>query len=58
MVSAGKRKRKERNEGRERREGDAGRFFDVCLRRSDNEMTSDRDEILDGDSLQRGEHFY
>lgn len=28
------------------------------LRWSDNEMTFDRDEILDNDSLQRGEYFY
>ena len=38
--------------------GDVGRFSIVYFHWSNNETTSDHEEILDGDSLQRGEHFY
>ena len=39
-------------------QGVAEEFFIACLRRSNGETSSDRDEISYGDSLQRGEHFY
>ena len=45
-------------EKKERNWGMLGRISIACLRRSDGEMTFDRDEISNSDSLQRGEHFY
>ena len=59
MVGAGGKRR-----GKERKKGGGcagemlGRISIACLCRSDGEMTFDRDEISDSDSLQRGEHFY
>ena len=49
-----RKRKKERKEWRGRRRGDVG---STCLCRFDYEMTSDRDEISDSDSLQCGKYF-
>ena len=50
--------REERKERRKEKREMQSRSSSTCFRRSDDETTSNHDEISDGDSLQWGEHFY
>ena len=59
MLRVERQKKRKRKKGMGRQhKGDAKKFPVACFHRSDGETTFDRDEILDGDSLQCGEHFY